>query len=128
MLGWLWVFFLATLGHAIITLFNFWQLTNAEKLTLFGIKFSSLWTFWLAYCISLIPVFVFINFIFLYSYWYGYNVLFPGKAWRVQETYWFSSLVVMFFMAWLYLGELPTKNAVIALIFLVGALIAILWK
>jgi len=128
MRGWLQVFIPAFIATSIITFVNFWQITHAVNLSLFGIKFSSIWKFWLAYCALTAIVFYPANYLFAYAYWYGYNVVFPGKAWRVQEIFWFSGILAMFISSWLYLGELPTRNALIALAFLIGALLAIIWK
>src|SRR3989338_1384860 len=128
MLKALWVFVLFASGNIFFTITTFWQIKNAKNLTLLGIKFSSLWTFWLGYRIILLPAFFIINYIFTYAYWYGYNVAFEEKAWQVQLVIWLQSILTMFFIAWFYLGELPAKNIVIALFFLFAAIIAIIWK
>ncbi len=107
---------------------NFWQMTNASRLSLLGMQFSNMWTFWLAYTIFSLPVLLITQYFFFWFYWYGYNVLFPSHAWHVQATTWASSILVTFLMVWLYFGELPTKNVVIALVCLVGAFVAIVFK
>lgn len=122
------VFFIFLSGNTIFTVTTFWQIQNAKNLTLFGIKFQSLWTFWLSYCATLLPVFFVINYAFLFAYWYGYNVVFEEKAWPIQLIIWLQSILVMFFVGWLYLGELPARNMVVALLFLLGAVAAIIWK
>lgn len=128
MRGWLWVFSLTLVAHSIITVAYLWAAANAQNLTLFGFRFSSIWGFLLAYSALTAVLFYPANYLFAYAYWYGYNVVFPGKAWRVQELSWLASILVMFIVAWLYLGELPTKNAILALTFLVCALLVILWR
>jgi len=128
MLKWFWLLFLFGIMNALWLILSFWQLKHANTLNLFGVQFKSLGTFLLGFCFLLSPVFMVGNFIYFYAYWYGYNEVFPNAVWRVQETLWLSSLLVMFFSSWLYLGELPTRQSMIALLFLVGALITILWK
>ena len=76
----------------------------------------------------LLPALFVINLGFLYAYWYGYNVAFEEKAWPVQLIIWLQSVLVMFFAGWLYLGELPAKNMIVALVFILGAVIALIWK
>lgn len=126
------VFLIFLAGNTIFTVTTFWQIKHAKNLTLnlilFEVKFQSLWTFWLAYCAILIPAFFVINYAFLFAYWYGYNVVFQEKAWPIQLIIWLQSVLVMFFVGWLYLGELPAKNMVVALLFLLGAVSAIIWK
>lgn len=126
--GVVWLFIVFTIPNLFFTIVNFWQMTNAKNLTIFSIKFSNLWTFWLGLAFMLSPFLIVANYLFAYAFWYGYNVVFPGQAWRVQEVIWLSSILIMFFTGWLYLGELPTKNTVIALFFLLGAVAAIVWK
>lgn len=126
--AWFWVFFPAAVASTVVAITTFWQIVNAKNLTLFGFHFSGLWTFWAVYCLFTAVLFYPVNYLFTYAYWYGYNVAFPGKAWRTQETIWLASIFVMFLTAWLYLGELPTKNAFVVLFFLLCALLALLWK
>jgi len=128
MLQWLWFFTLALVANAAILGVQFWQVKHAANLILFGYHFSSVWTFWLAFSAVMVVVYFPINYLFFYLYWYGYHVVFPGRAWHVQESVWLAALVVTFFVGWLYLGELPAKNAIVAVFFLACALIAIVWK
>ncbi|KKS38950.1 MAG: hypothetical protein A3G49_04370 [Candidatus Sungbacteria bacterium RIFCSPLOWO2_12_FULL_41_11] len=128
MLGWLWIFFLASAVQVIGNIVVFWQIQNAAKLELLGMRFPNIGTFWLGYCIILLPIFIPMGVLNSYIYWYGYHNVFSERVWLVQLTVWFSSILIMFFTAWLYLGELPAKNMVVALLFLVCALVAILWK
>ncbi len=121
MFNWFWLLFLALTASFSVMMLNFWQMTHAHK-------YANIYVFWLGFAAAVLPLMYAVNYIFFYLYWYGYTVVFPGKAWRVQETVWFANILVMFFTSWLYLGELPDKNALAALVFLAGALIAILWK
>lgn len=51
-----------------------------------------------------------------------------GLLWYVTELQWLASLIVTLIITWLYFGELPTRNALIAMFFLMGAILAIYWK
>lgn len=106
----------------------FWQMKNAKDLVFLGHQFSNKWTFWLAYNAAFTPLSFVINYVIFYAWWYGYSVVFPGNAWKLQSFNWFVSILVMLLIAWLYLGELPTKNTVMAIVFLTAAFLAILWK
>lgn len=128
MLGWLWLFVLAVFANGTVMFIQFWQVKNADNLTLFGVHFSSLWTFWTVFSVLMTVVYLPINVLFFYLYWYGYTKVFPGQGWYVQETFWLSALVVMFFVGWLFLGELPAKNALVALFFLACAFVALVWR
>lgn len=125
---WLWFFCQAIFTQVVVNSVFFWQLKKAENLELFGHRFKTLPRFWLAYSACWLPLSFFFTIFVFYSWWYGFNVVFPGKIWQVQEIFWLASIVVMLFTAWFFFGELPTKNAVIALVFLAGALVAVLWK
>lgn len=127
-LKWLWIFCLASTLHCVVNVVVFWQIQNVSKLEFLGIKFPNVWFFWLAYGVILLPIFIPVGVINSYIYWYGYHNVFSGKVWPVQFTMWFSSIFIMFLSAWLYFGELPTKNMLVAVFFLVCALVAILWK
>jgi hypothetical protein len=127
-LGWLWLFLIFSFNIFVLTFVVYWSAANTDALTLLGMKFKNIWTFWLGYVLVCAPIYIFVNYLFSGAYWYGYKKVFPSEMWKVVETQWLASLVVTFFVTWLYLGELPTKNAIAASIFLAGALIAILWK
>lgn len=114
--------------HVILTFMNFWQMKSASHLTLLGMKFSNVWTFWFAYTTLTLPVLFLTQYIFYWFYWYGYNHIFESRAWYVQTVAWASSIGINFFMIWMYFGELPTRNAVVACICLLGAFAAIVLR
>ena len=122
------LFLSASFNHTLLLLIAFWQLQNAKELVILGIKFSNVWTFWAGYALLVSPLYFALNVIFYSSFWYGYNVVFPQKAWLVQLIFWFANMLMMFLVAWLYLGELPTKNVFIAAACLAFAALAIFWR
>src|SRR3972149_10212944 len=126
-LQWLWLFVVFSFNLAILTTIIYWSQDASRTLMVFGIKFRSVWTFWFGVVAVLSPVYCFVNYLFFYAYWFGYQKLFQGQMWWVVVTMWLASLVVTFLETWLYLGELPPGRAIIALFFLAGALITILW-
>jgi len=126
------LFSIFSVCNLVFIFLNYWQIKNAKKfyLPLFsflGVQPHSLWQFWFWYSIIVSFILVPVNYIFLYNFWYGYNQVFNEKVWRVQEIAWLANGVVMFFMAWFYMKELPTLNTLIVVFFLAGAIIAILW-
>lgn len=114
-------------ANVLVYISTFWLLKNAKNLMLFGYRFSSLETFWMAYVIALTPLWWVVNYLFLSAYGHGYYVIFPNRAWLVQIVVWAISLVFMFLTALFYLKELPTRNTLIAVFCLGGALCAILF-
>ena len=128
LLSWLWLFIIFSFNLTVLTVLIYWSLEAAKTLTFLGIHFRNLWTFWFGIVLFFSPIYCLINYLFYYAYWYGYQKLFPGQMWRVVETQWLASLIVTLIVTWLYFGELPTKNALAALIFLAAALFTILWK
>lgn len=126
--GWLKLFGIFAANLTVLTGIIYFSTLKAETLTLFGVRFRNIHTFWVGFIVCLMPVYVVINWCFFYAYWYGYKKVFPLQMWRVIETQWLASLLVTLLMTWLFFHELPTKNAFVALIFLAGALVAILSK
>lgn len=106
---------------------TFWLLKHAKNLTLFGHRFANFETFWIVYIILLTPIWWFANYLFFSAYSNGYYTIFPNRAWSVQLVAWMTSIIIMLLTALLYLKELPTRNALIAIVCLAGALLAILF-
>ena len=127
-LKWLWLFSVFAFNLTVLTVLVYWSLEAAKTLTFLGTHSRNIWTFWLRIVVYFSPIYCLVNYLFYYAYWYGYQKLFPGQMWKVIETSWLASLVVALIVTWLYMGQLPTKNALVALVFLAAALLAILWK
>ncbi len=127
-LAWLKLFGIFAFNLTVLTGIIYWSTLKAETLAVFGMRFRNIHTFWAGFILCLLPVYAAINYCFYYAYWYGYKKVFPLQMWRVIETQWLASLLVTLLMTWLFFHELPTKNGVVAIFFLFGALVAIVWK
>lgn len=94
-LRWLWLFTIYTLNISLHTLLSYFAVDRAKDKVLCGINFGSIWTFGGGLVIAALPLYLASNYLFYYSYWYGYygyHKIFRDKMWFVILTNWTANL------------------------------------
>lgn len=129
---WLAVFIASLIGYTGIYLLNFWHLKQSDTKTIFGLTFSSYWTYLIFFLAISIPLLVMANYFFFSAFYLGLKVwqnIFGNKYWIVNLT---NSLAVIFatlVLTWFCFQEMPTKGTLVGFILAIAAvLVSVFWK
>jgi hypothetical protein len=129
---WLAVFGISLVGCAIILLLNFWQIKQSASLTIFGLTFTSYWTYLAFFLAVFAPLILAANYFFFSAFYLGFRVwrdVFGDKYWIVNLTNSSAIIFVILILTWLCFQELPTKGALAGFILAIAAvLVSVLWK
>lgn len=129
---WLAVFGASLIGHAGVFLLNFWHLRQSTSKALFGLSFSSYWTYLAFFLTVFLPLLWLANYFFFSAFYFGLKVwrdIFGEKFWIVNLT---NSAAIVFstlVLTWLCFQQLPTKGALVGFILAIAAVIvSVFWK
>ena len=120
-------FVMFVLAQSIFLSYNFWVVRHTDSLVLFGIRFSSVWIFWLITLLIATPVLSVANVMVVGTFYFGFKEY--KSAWLVLLTFIGAQILAYPAMTYLWFKELPSKGALIgALLALSGIATAYLWK
>lgn len=129
---WLAVFGASLIGYAGIFLLNFWHLKQSGVKTIFGLTFSSYWTYLAFFLTICLPLLWLANYFFFSAFFLGLKVwrdIFGEKFWIVNLTNSAAVIFATLVLTWICFQELPTKGALAGFFLALAAVVvSVFWK
>lgn len=131
---WRWLLVFGGFSAGLLVLFyaNFLHLKYAPAQEIFGIKFSSYWSFLAFFIFISSPIILGANYVFYTAYYYGHEIwreFFGEKLWVINLSNSAATFFALLVLTWLCFHELPSKGTLAGLMLSIAAvLISVFWK
>ena len=108
-------------AHSIFQLYNFWMTKNGDSQEIWGMKFNSIYMFWIVGLLIFTPVLSIANILFSWSFYYGKMV--TSQFWQILYIFILAQVVSYPMMAFIVLKEVPSTGNIIGGAFVVFGII-----
>lgn len=120
------IFFTFLAAHSIFQLYNFWMTKNGSTQEIWGMKFNSIYTFWIVGLLIFTPILSVANIFFSWSFYYGKMV--TNQFWQILYLFVFAQVISYPLMAYLVLKEIPsTGNIAGAFFVIIGIIVSTIY-
>lgn len=118
---------LFALAHSIFLSYSFWVVRHTDSLMILGMRFSSVWTYWLMTLLVATPILSVANILVVSTFYFGFKEY--KNAWLVLLTFIGAQVIAYPAMTYLWFKEVPHKGALVgAFLTLSGVVVTYFWK